>query len=248
MSTTLPSTFFESFRESMPPSYRQQQTLDEMRAHAQIVWRRGDEPAHAEIWTKRLNAIIVCIVTDDRPGFSSLIRATVAAHGIDVLAAQAYNRNNEKGDAEAVHFLWLSPTREGGGSGVGEDEIANISVSLSALLRGETDLGEVIERASTAPPSIPPPVVDVGLTEDVDTEGAILLSVDATDRGGLLATITSVLYAKEVSVLYSDVTTSGHRARARFHVVESDGAPLTQGRAREVANAVLETLKQSDRS
>jgi UTP:GlnB (protein PII) uridylyltransferase len=245
MTTTLPSAYIERFRDSMPPSYRQQQTADEIRAHAQIVWRRGDEPAHAEIWTKRLNAIIVCVVTDDRPGVSSLVRATIAAHGIDVLAAQAYARSNERGLAEAVHFLWLSPTRDGA-DGVGEGDISHVSDSLSALLRGETDLGEVIERASTAPPSLPPPVVDVGIAEDTDAEGTILLTVDATDRVGLLATITSVLYVKEVSVLSSDLTTSGAMARARFHVVESDGAPLTKTRARDVANAVLDALNQGN--
>jgi UTP:GlnB (protein PII) uridylyltransferase len=241
---TLPVAFFESFRDSMPPTYRQQQTADEIRAHAQIVWRRGDEPAYAEIWTKRLNAIVACVVADDLPGLSSLIRATVAAHGIDILAAQSYCRNNEKGRPEAVHFLWLSPTREGAGADIGEKDIANVSKSLSELLRGETDLGAVIERASTAPPSVAQPLVDVGFAEDVDAEGAVLLTVDAKDRPGLLATITSVLYAKEVSVLHSDVTTSGCQARARFHVVEADGAPLTQSRARDVADAVLDSLQQ----
>src|SRR5439155_5431624 len=78
---------FESFRDSMPTSYRQQQSADEIKAHAQIVWRRGEAPAHVEIWTKRVNAIVVCVVTDDRPGLASLIRATIAAHGIDMLAA-----------------------------------------------------------------------------------------------------------------------------------------------------------------
>jgi len=243
---TLPPAFIETFRESMPPSYRQQQSADEIRAHAQIVWRRGDEPAYAEIWTKRVNAVVVCIVTDDRPGLSSLIRATIAAHGIDVMAAQAYCRKNEKGQAEAVHFFWLSPKRDGAEGGVGEDDISNISVSLSALLRGQTDLGAIIERASMAPPSRPAPVVDVGFAEDVDAEGAVLLTVDATDRPGLLATITSVLYAKEVSVLASDVTTSGCVARARFHIVEADGAPLSQGRSREVASAVLDSLQPSE--
>jgi UTP:GlnB (protein PII) uridylyltransferase len=243
---TLPPAFFENFRDSMPSAYRQQQSADEIRAHAQIVWRRGNEPAHAEIWTKRINAVVVCIVTDDRPGLSSLIRATIAAHGIDVLAAQAYCRKNEKGRAEAVHFFWLSPTRDGTEGGVGEGDISNISASLSALLRGETDLGAVFERASTAPPSRPAPVVDVGFAEDVDAEGAVLLTVDVADRPGLLGTITSVLYAKEVSVLASDLTTSGCIARARLHVVEADGAPLSQARAREVASAVLDSLQPGE--
>ena len=170
MTTTRPSTFFESFRDSMPPSYRQQQSADEILAHAEIVSRRGDAPAHAEIWAKRLNAIIVCVVTDDRPGLPSLIRATIAAHGIDVVAAQCYSRTNEQKRPEVVQFLWLSPKRDGIETCIGEQEIADISASLSALLRGETDLGTVIERASTAPPPQPGPAVDAGVAEDIDSE------------------------------------------------------------------------------
>jgi UTP:GlnB (protein PII) uridylyltransferase len=247
MTTALPSSFVETFRDSMPTSYRQQQSADEIREHAQIVWRRGDEPAHAEIWSKRVNAIVVCVVTDDRPGLASLIRATIAAHGIDIMAAQGYVRKNEMGKSESVQFLWLSPARDGAQAAVCESDISNISSSLSALLRGETDLGEVIERASNAPPAPSGPLVDVGIVEDIEAEGVILLTIDAKDRPGLLGTITSVLYAKEVSVLYSDHTTSGCQARARFHVVESDGAPLSQSRSREVANAVLEALQQLER-
>ncbi len=247
MTTTLPSTFVDAFRESMPPSYRQAQSVDDIRQHAQIVWRRGNEPAHAEISAKQVNAIVVCIVTDDRPGLSSLIRATIAAHDIDVLAAQSYLRNNEKGLPESVQFLWLSRTREGGAGAVGEGEIANISASLSALLRGETDLGAVIERASTAPPSRPATVVDVGFAEDVDTEGAILLNVDAVDRPGLLMAISTILQAKSVKIIHSDVTTSGAQARARFQIVEADGSPLTQTRARDLSTAVLEALKADER-
>jgi UTP:GlnB (protein PII) uridylyltransferase len=246
MTTPRSSTSFEKFRDSMPPSYRQQQSADEILAHAQIVSRRGNAPAHAEIIAKRLNSIIVCVVTDDRPGLASLIRATIAAHGIDVVAAQCYSRDNEHGRREVVQFLWLSPIRDGIENGVGEKEIADISASLSALLRGETDLGAVIERASSAPPSRPGFVVDVGVAEDVDDEGAVLLTIDAMDRPGLLVAITSVLYAKGVSVLHSDLTTSGAHARARFHVVAFDGTPLTPSRARDVAAALVDALHRAD--
>src|SRR4051794_679919 len=96
-----PASFVEAFRASMPEAYRQQQNEAEIREHADIVWRRDDSPAHAEIWkTRPGQAVVVCLITDDRPGLLSLLCATIAAHGLDVLAAKVYTRFNERGRAE----------------------------------------------------------------------------------------------------------------------------------------------------
>ena len=121
--------------------------------HAQIAWRRGEELAHAEIWSKRPNAIVICVVADQRPGLAALIRATVVAHELNVSASQSYCRKNERGTPEAVHFLWLAHTHEGNGNAVLEEDISSLRESLCQLLRGETDLDAVIERVSSAPPA-----------------------------------------------------------------------------------------------
>jgi len=231
----------------MPASYRQQQGAEEIREHAGIVWRRGDGLAHAEIWTKRLNAVVICVVSDERPGISSLIRATIAAHGLDVLAAQVYCRNNEKDRPEAVHFLWLSPTRDGGDSeAIGESDIANVAASLRALLRGELDLGTVIDRVSSPPTTAPVSGIGVSLADVEDDDRAILLTVDAGDRPGLLMTITSVLFSHKVTVLSSDLTTTGGRARGRFQMVEADGSHLTHDRGLAIAGAVKVALEEGN--
>jgi UTP:GlnB (protein PII) uridylyltransferase len=238
----MPADFLASFRESMPPSYRQQQNPDDIREHALIAWRRGDEPVYAEIWSKRLNAVVVCVVADDRPGLPSLIRATVAAHGFDVVAAQNYCRYNERGRPEAIHLLWLSPSLEGQRGEANEQNVTSIAESVSALLRGQTDLGSVIERASSVPSS-PGASVDVSTTEDVESDGAILLTVDAADNEGLLEKIASVLATKQVKLLASDRTVSGSRAQWRFHIVEADGSALSQDRVRDIASTLQRALE-----
>jgi hypothetical protein len=151
--TTMPPEFARAFSDSMPPSYRQHQSTQDIAEHAEIAWRRGGELVHAEIWSKRPNAIVVCIVADDRPGLASLIRATIAAHELNVCAEQSYCRKTERGKAEAVHFLWLACTHEGNENAVLEEDITGLRESLCLLLKGETDLDTVIERVSSTPPA-----------------------------------------------------------------------------------------------
>jgi UTP:GlnB (protein PII) uridylyltransferase len=153
--TAMPPEFVRTFRDSMPPSYRQHQSSQDILEHAEIAWRRGEELAHAEIWAQRCNAIVICVVADDRPGLSPLIRATVAAHDLNVSAEQTYTRTNERGRSESVHFIWLARTHDATDNAVLEADIAGLRESLCQLLRGETDLDTVIERVSSIPP--PPP-------------------------------------------------------------------------------------------
>jgi hypothetical protein len=150
--TGMPPEFARTFRESMPPSYSQHLSSEDIAEHAEIAWRRGNELAHAEIWSSRPNAIVVCVLADERPGLAALIRATVVAHELNVSAEQSYCRQNERGRSEAVHFLWLARTHEGNGNAVLAEHISGLRESLCQLLGGETDLDAVIERVSSAPP------------------------------------------------------------------------------------------------
>ena len=236
----------------MPESYRQQHGDSDAREHAQIAWRRGDAVAHGELWQKRRGAAIVCIVADERGGLRSLVRATIAAHGLDVLAEQDYSRRNERGHDEAVNFYWLGPARDGQSTEISHDDVSRIADALSALLRGDVDLGAVIERISTVPPSSqatpppPPEGVNVAIGERNDPDGSVLLTIEAADRPGVLMAITSALFAKRISVVRSEVTTSGGRARGRFQMIEADGSALAQQRAAEVAKAVTAALLASN--
>jgi len=83
----------------------------------------------------------------------------------------------------------------------------------------------------------------VSTTEDVESDGAILLTVDAANREELLEKIASVLSTKQVKVLSSDRTVSGSRAQCRFHIVESDGSALSQDRVRAIAATVQRALE-----
>jgi hypothetical protein len=56
------------------------------------------------------------------------------------------------GPAEAIHLLWVRALRHGvNAEAINADDVARLSSSLRSLLRGETDLDEVIDRESVPP-------------------------------------------------------------------------------------------------
>ena len=241
---TMPPEFLASYTDSMPNSYRQQQSADEISEHARIVWRRGHELAHAEIWQKRLNAVVICIVCDEVPGLLALIRATIAAHGLDVLAAQAYLRKGAINRNEAVHFSGSAPSAKARADTIGDEDVAQIAEALGALLRGETDLGAVIERASLIPNSARSPI-DVGFASHPNDDGAILLTVEADDRPGPAHDDHHRSFCRENQrdpLRGQDQRKAGARS---VSLLEADSTPLTQDRASAVARAVHAALSKT---
>src|SRR5487761_2485748 len=93
---------------SMPRKYRQLFDPEAIRAHAEIVSRRGHRAAHAEIWRVfPPSGVAVCIAAEDAPGLLARIGAALVAHQLDVVAAQVYCRRRADGATEAVDFFWV---------------------------------------------------------------------------------------------------------------------------------------------
>ena len=241
---TMPPEFLSSYTDSMPNSYRQQQSADEISEHARIVWRRGHELAHAEIWQKRLNAVVICIVCDEVPGLLALIRATIAAHGLDVLAAQAYLRKGAINRNEAVHFLWLSPKREGSSRHDWRRRRRSDRRGLGRALarRNRSRRGH---RAGLAHPQFR----KIADRRRLCVAPQRRRSHSAHRRGGRSPGPAHDdhhrSFCREISVIHSEVKTSGKRAQGRFHLLEADSTPLTQDRASAVARAVHAALSKT---
>jgi [protein-PII] uridylyltransferase len=211
----------------MPPRYRQQ-AFDgvAMREHAAIVERRAGAPAHLEIW-RRLprGGAVVCVVADDRPGLLSFISAALVVHGLDVEAAQAYTRAETR---EAVDFFWLKRHGEGLAP-ILDGDIDRIADALRALVTGSTTIDEVIATARTEAPRTAGATTNVRFDETTDA-GLTSLTVETTDRPGLLLAITRALHRARVQIVASEATTRDGRVLDRFTIVELDGAPLRAGR------------------
>jgi [protein-PII] uridylyltransferase len=230
----------DRFRASMPASYRRAHGGAALSEHAAIVERRGEAAVHIEAWRVRRGTVIV-IVSDDRDGGLSMMSAAIAANGFDILVAEAYRRVRGDLPAEAVALFELRrPNDES--RPIGREDLIPIERALEALLQGDSGADRILRRnARTVPPG-PQASPEVAFADDPD---AAILLVEARDRPGLLASITSALTQLSVRIVDCEIVTVGGRVRDRFQLTDADGGPLSEPRRTAIAQGVLAAVEHS---
>jgi [protein-PII] uridylyltransferase len=224
-----------SFAASMPERYRESFDAVAIAHHAAIVGRRGRSPAHLEICGRLPEGIaIVCVVADDRPGLLSRIAASLVIHSMDILSAQAYTRVSAAGTGEAVDFLWLRRIGAGGPP-LSELECDRIADVLRALVTGERSMDTEVSGARAAPRQAFATRIAMSDTD----KGELLMTIEASDRPGLLLAITRSLFRAGVQIVASEATTESGRVVDRFTIVEIDGSPVSEKRRRALQTDVL---------
>ena len=222
----------------MPASYRRAHSGSAIREHAAIVERRGDAVVHIEVWRVRKGTVIV-IVSDDRAGGLSMMSAAIAASGFDILVAEAYCRVREGLPPEAVALFELRRPNDEGRPLDGED-LVPIAGSLESMFQGDTGADRILRRnARTVPPG-PQASPEVTFADDAD---ASILLVEARDRPGLLAAITTALTELSARIVDCEIVTVGGRVRDRFQLTESGGAQLSEDRRTTIAQGVLAAIE-----
>jgi [protein-PII] uridylyltransferase len=253
---------FATFYASMPTRYKELFDDTSAREHEAIVARRGDLPVHIELWRRvHGSSAVVCVVADDKPGLLSLISAALVAHGMDVVAVQAYTRGAEgnpspvsagplpRRQAEAVDFFWLK--REGSLLGDVESivaspilaaDIAAIGDALRALVTGVMTVDALLKERRIPPAKPPGATTRVTFAEDPASRG-VVLTVETFDRPGLLLAITRALFRAGVQILGSEATTKDGRVVDRFTVVEGDGTAIRATRRGVLQMEVLRAIE-----
>lgn len=240
-STLDPIALAHEFRISMPASYRRTHGLDAIQEHAAIVARRGSAIAHVELWRIRRGAVVV-VVTDERSEALAMMSAAIACAGFDIVVAEAYRRARGTRPAESVALFELQRPNSDDGP-ITASDVVPIARALESMIEGHVGADSLLKRnARTVPPGRQGSP-DVTFADDEET--AILL-VQARDRPGLLATITSALTDAEARIVDSEIVTVAGRVRDRFQLTETDGAPISSSRRLDIARRVLAAIEQSD--
>jgi [protein-PII] uridylyltransferase len=233
-----PSSAFTPFEASMPERYRESFDAAAIAEHAAIVARRGRSPAHLEVCGRLSGGVtVICVVADDRPGLLSRIAASLVIHSMDILSAQAYTRVSAAGTGEAVDFLWL---RRVGAEGppLSDLECARIGDVLRALVTGERSIDAEVSGARPVPRQAFATRIAMSDTD----KGELVMTIEASDRPGLLLAITRSLFRAGVQIVASEATTENGRVVDRFTLVELDGSPVTEKRRRALQTDVLAAI------
>ena len=233
-----PSAAGTPFEASMPEDTGRASTRrpsPSMPASSPVAAR---SPAHLEVCGRSPDGItVVCVVADDRPGLLSRIAASLVIHSMDILSAQAYTRVSEAGTGEAVDFLWLR--RNGsGGPPLSDLECGGIADVLRALVTGERSIDAEVSGARPVPRHAFATRIAMSDTDN----GELLMTIEASDRPGLLLAITRSLFRAGVQIVASDAATENGRVVDRFTIVELDGSPVGEKRRRALQTDVLAAI------
>jgi UTP:GlnB (protein PII) uridylyltransferase len=244
-------TWVKSFSASLPGSYRNRYTLDEIRVHAAIARSRGTSPARIGVVPVEGDSLGICVVARDAPGLFSNIAAALRLQGFDIVHAEAYTRKLES-EREVLDLFRLQPqegrtgvVHAGIGSSTGataaSDIAAAISTTLHDILAGKIDPSQ----AQPAPREEPAGTFhDTRVRFIEDDDGALCtLEVETDDRSGLLFTLARALSNQKVSVERSEVSTVNARVFDRFTLAEQDGSPISESRRLHIQVAVISAIE-----
>lgn len=236
------------FVTSMPASYREAFAHDDeaVEVHAGIVERRDASATRVEIWKDLPERVVaICIVADDRPGLLSQISAALVAHEIDVVAAHAYCRSRTGGADEAIDLLWIRrvPRKSGAIGPIRERDVAAIGEMVDALVRGNADFDPAVHFARAMRTAASTTRVRF---DDNAGDGTMILTVEATDRPGLLLVVTKAIFRAGLQIIGLRATSEEGRAIDRFHLAELGGKPLVQARLLALQVEIFSALEDGD--
>jgi UTP:GlnB (protein PII) uridylyltransferase len=239
----------EEFTASMPAPYRAAFDDEAVVAHAAVVARRSGSATRVEIWKDLPERIVaICIVADDRPGLLSQISAALVVHEIDVVTAHAYCRTRPDGASEAVDFLWIRRVARSNGSiaPIRTRDVAAIGEMVDALVRGNAKFDASVRFARAIRTAEASTRVRFEHAPPGEGDGTMVLTVEATDRPGLLLVVTKAIFRAGLQIIGLRATSEQGRATDRFHLAELDGKPLLQARLLSLQVEILSALEDGD--
>jgi [protein-PII] uridylyltransferase len=175
----------------------------------------------------------VLVVTRDRPGLFAKVSGTLALHGLNVLGAEIYTRD----DGLALEVFRLAA--------IGDEErrFERVREDLAKVLVGRLSLDmRLAEKRRDYRPRVgkgsqaPPRVVIDNQSSDFYT----LIDVHAEDRVGLLYAVTKTLADLMLDIHKAKVSTYGQDVVDVFYVRDLDGLKITDPEhAHEVEASIL---------
>jgi [protein-PII] uridylyltransferase len=211
---------FESFLAVMPPRYLMQTTPGRIIEHIEQVnvFRTRPETGHFHLtWEHRPHSrsLRVTLVSVDRPGLFARVCAALARHGMSVLGAELCVWD----DKTVVDVFWVTEPLD---MLYAEQTVLAFESCLQGLFDDEKGLDRLsVQVASRLKKvyALDRNLVRVQLDNSV-SDFYTLLSIQAPDVPGLLATISLCLFRLGIDLVFAKIATQNDKAMDILHIRE----------------------------
>jgi [protein-PII] uridylyltransferase len=230
-----------AFVESMPENYLLSTPEETILAHAELRRRfaereaAGEHPAVATLVTpfaeRGFTELAVC--TRDRPGLFAMLSGVLAAHGMNILAA----RITTSTDGLALDAFRISQAAADAGDDLERWE--RVERTLARVLAGEVNVEDLVARSRRPFERPRRRVVTTVEIDNTVSQAYTVLDVYASDRVGLLFTITNTLYHLWIDIHLAKITTMVDQVLDVFYVTDHEGKKIEDPARLEAIRAAL---------
>jgi [protein-PII] uridylyltransferase len=239
----------ETFMAEVPERYLLANSLERIRAHAQVVQARSEPLAfgasESGVGQGRLELVIAC---DDRPGLLADLTAALAASRFSVDSAQLYTRTRDDKPAEAFDIFNVSHSNMSSPQ-LMQPELERLRANIEQVLSGQLPASELLARRAR-PPSWARPGPRIKTEIHVDNASSpryTIVDVYTRDRADLLHVIARTLHEKGLTIALAKVNTEGHRVADVFYVQTHAGAKLGgSGQLADLSTALRDVIRGLD--
>jgi [protein-PII] uridylyltransferase len=232
----------------LPEKYVRATEPDQMARHFRMVKELETDSAVTDwriIEEKHCTELTVC--TRDRAGLFARIAGTLTAHGVNILSADLYTRE----DGIVVDTFQISEVNSH--HPVRASRWPTIEHDLKAALEDRYDVAAAVEKwraARRRPPrrrrhiSLPP---TVQFEPEVSATSTVI-EVKAEDEPGLAYKIASTLTALGLNITFAKIATEKSQALDVFYVTDSSGQKLHLNQMARVERSLLDALGEETNS
>lgn len=165
---------------------------------------------------------VVTVYTDGHPGVFARIVGALGVAGAYIVGAKIHTTT----DGKAIDNFMVQSVD--GSAFDAEHKLARLEETISETLRGSVKPKERLnKRRYVGPTSESFEVETVALIDNIASNHATLIEVNAKDRQGLLYDLAYALYRLKISIYSAHVATYGERAIDTFYVKDLMGNKIT---------------------
>jgi [protein-PII] uridylyltransferase len=243
----VPPSEVERHLALLPERYRRTTRPDEAAAHLRLIGKLGGDAFGREWRRDDAASTLLTVCARDRHGLFADIAGTLAAQGVEILAAEV----NTRDDGIAIDLFVLRAAATG--QAVEEHQYPSIERALRDAIRGGSDVAAAVERWRThnaprrksAPAQARRRKAPQVVCDNEASNAATMIEVRAADEPGLAYKIASALAGLGLDIVCARVATEKSDALDVFYVTDASGAKLLEPAARAAEAALSEQLSNT---